>query len=129
MRSEPLFKTGFLTPRPGLYQLVIVQTDSAGKVIDYAESAVSHSYSSEYDRFSQEGNAFLGTLASYSGGTLGDDPKVPAEAEVTPIDLVWDPLLLFSVLCLLMFLSGLAIRLLRWKDVQVFLARFQRVKK
>ena len=124
-----MFKTGFLTPRPGLYQLVIVQSDSTGKVIDYTESAVSFSYSSEYDRFSQEGNAFLGTLASYSGGTLGDDPKEAVKAEVTPIDLVWDPLTVFAVLSLLMFLAGLAVRLLRWKDVQLFLNRFKKAKR
>lgn len=121
------YVTTFSTPQVGLYEVVIVQTDEKGQVVDFLETSLSVSYSQEYNAFRTGGDKFLEKITSDST-SLSQDPKALAEAKVSPIDLVWDPIGLFVPLILFLFLSGLAIRLLRKKDLEAVFQRLKRKK-
>lgn len=104
--------------RPGVYELMLTQTDAAGTIVDHLETAVAVSYPKEYDAFAAGGDTLLETLCSYSGGGVFTDPEELVKAKAKTAPEVLDPLVLFAVLCSVMMIADIAIRKLRWKDVK-----------
>ncbi|MBR4863109.1 MAG: VWA domain-containing protein [Oscillospiraceae bacterium] len=118
-QTEPgVYTTSIETAKPGLYAMMVTQSDKEGTIADYLESAIAVSYSQEYDAFADDGQVLLTTLCGYSGGALFTDMHKLAQVQVGTIRAIFNPMTLFGVLALLLMLIDIAIRKLRWKDIR-----------
>ena len=106
------------TEEPGVYGLMITQTNEAGEIVDHLETAVAVGYSGEYDAFAESGEPLLEALCGEAGGNLYADMEQLAQVQVRSIDSVFDPLVLFAAVSAALLLVDIAIRKLRWKDVR-----------
>ena len=125
-QTDPgVYETSIATNQAGIYEMMITETDSSNTVVDYLETAVAVSYSGEYDAFRESGEPFLSNLCSYSGGDLFIDMKELANVKVSAISLIFNPMVLFAVISLILLLADIAIRKLRWKDIRNYLIKIK----
>ena len=62
-QTEPgVYTASIETASPGLYAMMVTQSDADATIVDYLESAIAVSYSQEYDAFADNGQVFLTTL-------------------------------------------------------------------
>ena len=113
-----VFTASVKTADPGVYELMITQTDSSGTIVDYLEAAITVSYSSEYNAFADSGEPLLSTLCSYSDGGIYTDMQQLANVQVSSISIVYNPMIAFAVISAFLMLADIAIRKLRWKDIR-----------
>ena len=118
-QTQPgVFTTSIKTADSGVYELMVIQADDSGSIVDYLETAVAVSYSGEYDAFANSGEPLLNTLCSYSDGALFTDMQKLANVKVGSIRIIFNPMALFGIVALLLMLADIAIRKLRWKDIR-----------
>lgn len=119
------------TSVPGIYEMSFVEYDGEGNTVDYLDSALAVSYSSEYDAFGESGEGLLEYVCSYSGGTVADHPDTLVEVEMEKVEEIKDPLIPIALICAAFLLADLILRLLRMKDIKEFLrtGKSERLKK
>ena len=127
--SPGVYKGDIDTSVAGIYQTMIVQYDENGSAVDYLETALAISYSSEYNAFAESGEGLLSSICSHSGGIVSSDTSLLADVEMENVDILKDPLVAFAIICAVLMLADFIIRLLRWKDVKEFLFRLKLVKR
>lgn len=110
----------------GVYDLMIVEKDSSGNVIDYAQTALTVSYFSEYNAFSPSGQSLLEELCEVTDGILTDSISEIVNSEFDTIQLIYNPLIPLGILIALLLLIDIAIRKIRWKDIMNY---FYKIKK
>ncbi len=126
-QTEPgSYTTDIRLTKPGVYELMITQTDSSATMVDHLESLVSIPYPAEYDVFADGGETLLQTICSYSGGLLFTDMQQLAQVEIPAVEEITDPLILFALICGVLMLADIAIRKLRWKDIRNYLLRWKK---
>ncbi len=101
----------------GIYEMRFIEKDSAGQVVDYLDTALAVSYSAEYDAFILDGKELMDALCVPSGGQVFTDMEQLSQVSVSAVGVVYNPLILFSVISAVLLLADIAIRKLRWKDV------------
>jgi len=106
------------TKKEGVYKLTITETSPAKEVVDTLETAIASSYLAEYDAFNSEGEALLVNLCSYSDGKIFVDMKTLAEVKMEETRLVYKPMVWFAVLAMVLFITDIAVRKIRWKDLK-----------
>ena len=117
-QSEPgIFTTRINTSDPGVYQLMVTQVDENGAIVDYLETAVAVSYSTEYDAFADSGETLLAALCDCSDGAVYTDLQQLASVRRNAIRMAYNPMVIFAVICAILLLADIAIRKLRWKDI------------
>ena len=104
----------------GIYDLMITETDASGNIVDYAQTALAVSYSSEYDAFAGEGQSLLSALCSATGGILSATVQKLVNSEVDTISLL--PL---GIIVAILLLADIAVRKIRWKDIQNYFNKLQ----
>jgi len=124
-----IYKVSLPTDQPGIYSIMITETDSEGQIVDYLETAAAVSYSAEYDAFRESGEELLAALCSYSDGAIYDDMKELSRISVNKVSRIYRPMILFAIISLILLISDIAIRKLRWKDVKAYLERFHIMKR
>ena len=126
-QTDPgVYETSVATEQAGIYEIMITETDSNNSIVDYLETAVAVSYSAEYDAFAKSGEALLSNICSYSDGELFIDMNELAKVKVSAISLIFNPMVLFSVISMILLLADIAIRKLRWKDIKGYLLKFSK---
>lgn len=118
--------TGFFegeidTAMTGIYEMRFLQSDGEGITVDYLDTALAISYSTEYDAFSESGEGLLEQVCSYSGGEVADNPEALSAVEMNKVDDIKDPLIPIALVCAAFLLADLILRLLRWKDIKEFM--------
>ncbi len=118
-QTDPgVYTTNIKTVDAGVYELMIIQTDSSENIVDYLETAIAVSYSGEYDAFAASGESLLSTLCSYSAGGIYSDMQELANVPVSSVSILFNPMVAFAVIALILMLADIAIRKLRWKDIR-----------
>lgn len=134
--GKGLFEGSIDTKETGMHMLIISDRDSEDNVIDTYQITYPVNYSCEYD-INAPGNAssdFLTGLVSYSGGMMIDDDNIGslADAETTEMNIVYSPLIPLGIATLILLLSDIAIRKIRWKDLKKYfeniITRFKKKK-
>jgi len=111
------------TPLTGIYEMKLVQYDAEGTTVDYLDTALAISYSTEYNAFGESGAGLLESVSSYSGGIVAENPAALAEVEMAKADVLKDPLIPIVIICAVLMLADLILRLLRWKDVKLIFVK------
>lgn len=119
--SSDTYKATVEAPEPGIYELMITQSDASGKAVDYMQTAIAVSYSKEYDAFAPAGDSLLMNLCRYSGGSVTDDPEQLSSYEVKVINAVTNPLIPLGIILAILLISDIAVRKLKWKDIRKYL--------
>ena len=118
-QTDPsVYTASIKTGQSGVYELMVTQTDAGESIVDYLETAIAVSYSSEYDAFATSGEPLLNTLCSYTDGELYTDMQKLANVQVSSISILFDPMVLFCIIAAVLMLCDIAIRKLRWKDIR-----------
>ena len=117
---EGTYKGTFEIEGEGAYLLTLYQTNQRNTVIDEYYGAVGVSYSKEYDAFVTGGEVLLGKICAYGGGMVHDDVLSAAKVELPPIKILYDPVVPFAIICLVIFVTDIAIRKLKWSDVKKY---------
>jgi len=120
-----IYEGSIHTGDSGTYQVMILETDTGNNIVDFLETAFSVSYSAEYDAFAESGETLLGEIVSYSGGALFTDMSALAAVEAVSIELLYNPMLPFAVICLILMLADIAIRKIRWKDIRAYFLKLK----
>ncbi len=120
-----IYKGNIVLEQPGIYELLITEIDSEGNIVDYVETAVARSYSAEYDAFADSGESLLNNICSYSNGKIFSSISELVSVKVSSVSIIYNPMVLFAILSLLMLLTDIAIRKLRWKDLKNYLIRIK----
>ena len=116
---EPgVYTVTIATAHPGVYELTITELDDNEAILDSLEVAVAVPYSAEYNAFAAGGSALLTSICGYSGGALFSDMKKLANIEVTRMSLIFNPMILFAIISMVLLLTDIAVRKLRWKDIK-----------
>lgn len=102
----------------GVYDLMIVEKDSSGTVVDYAQTFLTVSYFSEYNAFATEGQTLLANLCEATGGLLAGNISEIVNSDFDSIQLIYNPLIPLGILVALLLLADIAIRKVRWKDIK-----------
>ncbi len=109
---------------------MLIESDSAGSVIDYLSCAVAVSYSLEYDAFAESGEEALSTICSFSGGKVTGNTNALADIEMDSVEISLNPLVIFGIICAVLMISDIKIRKVGWKDVKNNLLRLKaKIKK
>ena len=117
--SSPGVYSGVINlDKTGLYELMIRQNDG-DQVIDHLEASLAASYSSEYNAFAESGEFLLSGLCSHSGGQITDSALELLSIEMPEIALIFDPTFLLCIIAMILLVSDIAIRKLRWKDIKL----------
>lgn len=124
-----VYETSIVTEESGIYEIMITETDSSNNIVDYLETAVAVSYSAEYDAFADSGEVLLSNICGYSDGKIFVDMNELAKVKVSAISLIFNPMVLFAVLAMILLLADIAIRKLRWKDIRGYLIKFSNANK
>ena len=95
----------------GVFQTMIVQYDATGNAIETLNSALAVSYSTEYDVFCEASDILLDCICSYSGGIVTDDISKLADIEMDRVEVLKDPLVLFTIISAFLMLADFVIRL------------------
>lgn len=126
-QTDPgIFEAQIPTEQSGVYKIMITETDENNNIVDYLETAVAVSYSAEYDAFAESGEALLSSICGYSDGTIFTDLARLADVEVSTIRLIFNPMVLFAVISMILLLADIAVRKLRWKDIRGYLMRIKK---
>ena len=121
-QTDPsVYTASIKTGQSGVYELMITQTDADESIVDYLETAIAVSYSSEYDAFAASGEPLLNTLCSYTDGELYTDMQKLANVQVSSISILFNPMVLFCIIAAVLMLCDIGIRKLRWKDIRNYL--------
>ncbi len=125
-QTDPgVYETSIATAQSGIYEMMITEMDTDENIVDYLETAVAVSYSAEYDAFAESGEPLLINLCSYSDGKIFTDMQELVDVEVSSISLIYNPMVLFAVISLILLLADIAIRKLRWKDIRNYMIKFR----
>jgi len=123
-QTEPgIYETSVVSAESGLYQTIIYQTDATGNIVDWLETAFAVSYSAEYDAFAEGGDGLLENVCSYSGGSVFSDMEKLAKAKAKSISSIFNPMVIFALISMILLLADIAVRKLRWKDIKNYLFR------
>jgi len=126
-QTDPgIFEAQIPTEQSGVYEIMITETDEDNNIVDYLETAVAVSYSAEYDAFAENGEALLSSICGYSDGTIFTDLASLADVEVSTIRLIFNPMVLFAVISMILLLADIAVHKLRWKDIRGYLMRIKK---
>lgn len=126
-QTDPgIFEAQIPTEQSGVYEIMITETDENNNIVDYLETAVAVAYSAEYDAFAESGEALLSSICGYSDGTIFTDLARLADVEVSTIRLIFNPMVLFAVISMILLLADIAVRKLRWKDIRGYLMRIKK---
>ncbi len=113
-----VYRISLPASKPGSYSLLISQSNADGTAVDTLECFCSLSGTAEYDAFAEGGQALLSGICAHSGGAVTDDISQLTKVDVETISIVSDFRVLFGILIALALLSDIAVRKLRWKDLQ-----------
>ena len=121
-QTEPgLYTVSINTAEAGVYELIVTQSTADNAIVDYLETAIAVSYSNEYDVFAESGEAVLDALCATTGGKVFSSLQQLAQVKVSPIDIIFNPRVLFAIIALCLMIADIAIRKLRWKDILYYL--------
>ena len=126
--ADGIYEARIDTPEPGIWSLMIAETDADGNLVDYLRTAAAVSYAGEYDAFDDGGEALLTELCGYSGGGVSEDPAALARIHIRSIGSIIDPVVPIAVIALLLLLIDIAVRKLRWRDIRGYLVKWKRIK-
>ena len=116
---EPgVYTTTIATPHPGVYELTVTELDDEETVLDSLEVAVAVPYSAEYNAFADSGLSLLTGICDYSGGEIFTDLTKLAGVEMAKIGQIFNPMVLFAIISMVLILVDIAVRKLRWKDLK-----------
>ncbi len=128
--STGVYEGSIAAGTSGIYELMLIESDSAGGIVDYLSTAVAVSYSSEYDAFAEGGEEALTTICSFSGGKVTSNSRTLADVEMDTVEISLNPLVIFGIICAVLMITDITIRKVRWKDVKNNLLRLKaRMKK
>lgn len=121
-----VYSTDIQTAKPGVYELLLSQTDGNERVLDYVSTAVAVSYAKEYNAFAEGGKELLDTVCAYTGGQLYTDMEQLANLPVGARQSNFSPMVILTVLAAVLLLADIGIRKLRWKDIRNLFLRCKR---
>ena len=122
--SESLtFRSGtysavFATDAPGTYKVLIEYTH--GDLHYSTETEFSVSYYAEYDSFTSYNRAYLYRLLTENGKILDLDKDTVQNTDSQYTTYVFSFVWLLLIVCAVLFVVGIIIRQLKWKDVKSF---------
>lgn len=115
------------TESAGIYTATIVHTQKNGSLVDFAQTTFSVPYSKEYQAFADGGKDLLTEIAELTGGKCvsgqTEEYLSIANALSRTISFAKDPSVALSIIAAVLLLCDIAIRKLRWKDIQYHLDR------
>lgn len=109
--------------KTGVYQLMIVEEDTSGTVIDYTQIPLAVSYFSEYNAFTEAGQDLLENLCKTTDGIFTDNISEIVNSDFDSTKLIYNPLIPFGILMALLLLADIAVRKIRWKDIKHLFAK------
>ena len=119
--TEPGIYTATVpTAKAGIYEILVIQTDIDGQVLDYLSTNLAVSYPGEYNVYDQRGQELLTVACSNTGGQLHTDMKALANIPVGSVRDYLNPMIVMAIIASILMLADIAIRKLRWKDVRNF---------
>ena len=102
----------------GVYELMIVEEDTLGNVIDYANVPLTVSYFSEYDAFAESGQKLLEDICDTTDGIFADNTAALIDSDFESAKLIYNPMVPLGIFVALLLLADIAIRKIRWKDIR-----------
>ena len=118
------YKATFDVIGEGKYEITFKEYDKVKTQIDEVRLSAAISYPEEYDRFKSSGKPLLENICSYSGGTVHESTLSLADIKMPSIRILHDPVIPFAVVCMLLLLTDIAVRKLRWRDIKKYFLRF-----
>lgn len=109
----------------GVHEMIIAWTDEKGQVMDYKHTAVSLSYSSEYDMYVASGRECIENICRYAGGTISEDTNVIATIDMDAKSFVYNPWKILGIIVAILLIIDIAVRKIRWKDIKDYFLRIR----
>ena len=123
--SEGVYTNMIDASAEGVYTVLVLQSDSAGTITAYTDTAFAASYSAEYDAFMTGGDSLLNSVSSITDGEVMTDAEDLLNIDIDPVEIEKSLLIPLSILAALLLLADLILRNTKWKDLCGF---FRRIK-
>lgn len=121
-----IYEASISTNQPGTYKMIITETNN-NTIVDYLETAFAVSYSSEYDAFADSGKTLLSNICGYLGGAIFTDIQDIANVNLSSIQLIYNPMVSFTVIAAILLIMDIAIRRLRMKDIRNYFIKVRKL--